>query len=323
MVIRSGSSASGAISPGYAAAAMRARPIVSVLVAGLVALLLVVAVAVRVDRSERDQVDASSIGARSSPGTTTSLGSRAGRTPTTAGTRVAGAGAATPDAPWAGDSDGGGRDAAGDVGRLGGATIDTEGDVDADTRAAYVRLNHDLRPVVTPERPWVVHYVVTAAGEPSVPVEQLATLAARTYADPRGWSLGGAIRFVRVWDQAEADLVLVIAEAGVIPEYSESCVFWATGEPDASCTVGNTVIINEQRWLHGALGDPFPLDRFRIHELNHETGHWLGQGHFSCIDGGPAAVDQQQFRSLDGCAANEWPLPWEQAMVAERWALWV
>ena len=115
--------------------------------------------------------------------------------------------------------------------------------------------------------------------------------------------------------------MLVVAEAVTIPEYSEDCVSWQTGEPDASCTVGSAVIINDHRWRDGALGDAIGLGEFRTHEINHETGHWLGQGHFSCM-GGPAAVNQQQFRSLAGCTANAWPLPWERAMVALRFGLW-
>jgi hypothetical protein len=94
-----------------------------------------------------------------------------------------------------------------------------------------------------------------------------------------------------------------------------------TGLPDASCTVGSAVVVNDERWRDGALGDLIDLPTFRVHELNHETGHFLGQGHFSC-QGGVAAVNQQQFRSLVGCTANAWPLPWERAMVALRFGLW-
>lgn len=195
---------------------------------------------------------------------------------------------------------------------------DTEGDIGEDERAAYAALA--LRPAPTTE-PWQVRYALQTAGETTVALDTFAAVVEATYRDPRGWSLGGAIAFERVSDPAEADFVVVLAEPAAVAEFSEDCVSWQTGEPDASCTVGNDVIINEERWLYGALGDPYPLAQFRVQEINHETGHWLGQGHFSCL-GGLAAVNQQQFRSLDGCEANEWPLVWERAMVAERHGLW-
>ena len=202
----------------------------------------------------------------------------------------------------------------------GWSIINTEGDVDADTRAAYLAaaLAHRDDPFA---EPMVVRWAAEAAGEPAVDVEEVAQAAEAAYADPRGWSLGGLVRFERVRNTDEADFVLVVAEAAVIPSYSEECVSWLTGVPDASCAVGDLVIINDARWLEGALGDPIPLSVFRIHEINHETGHWLGQGHFSCL-GGVAAVNQQQFRSLDGCRPSAWPQPWEKAMVAERFGLW-
>jgi hypothetical protein len=170
---------------------------------------------------------------------------------------------------------------------------------------------------------WHVTYAVITSGTPRVNPEEVAAVAARAYRDPRGWSLAGAIRFERVPAPEEADFTLVVAEADTIPNFSEACVNGLTGEPDASCTTGNYVIINDVRWTDGALGDPYPLDTFRMQEINHETGHWLGQDHYTCgAAGEPAPVNQQQFRHLAGCLPNEWPLPWEQALVAFRHGLW-
>jgi hypothetical protein len=42
--------------------------------------------------------------------------------------------------------------------------------------------------------------------------------------------------------------------------------------------------------------------------INHETGHWLGQGHRYCPRRGAyAPVMQQQSISLQGCRAHIWP----------------
>lgn len=202
----------------------------------------------------------------------------------------------------------------------GNGEIDTTWDAGPADRARYGALaaSHDKD---RQTEQWVVRWAVVPAGDPVVDADEVGRVAEQAYADPRGWSLRGAIRFERTTDPDAADFLLVVAEAAVIPEYSEDCVSWQTGEPDASCTVGSAVIINDQRWRDGALGDSIALGEFRVHEINHETGHWLGQGHFSCL-GGTAAVNQQQFRSLAGCVANGWPLPWEQAMVATRFGLW-
>lgn len=174
-----------------------------------------------------------------------------------------------------------------------------------------------------PSPPWHVTYTVITSGKALVDAEEVATVAARAFSDPRGWSLHGAIGFERVPTDEDADFTLVVAEASTIPDYSDACVNGRTAEPDASCTVGNYVIINDVRWTEGALGDPYPLDAFQMQEINHETGHWLGQDHYTCGGRGePAPVNQQQFRHLSGCLPNEWPLPWEKALVALRHGLW-
>jgi hypothetical protein len=46
--------------------------------------------------------------------------------------------------------------------------------------------------------------------------------------------------------------------------------------------------------------------------IDHETGHWLGQGHAFCArPGALAPVMQQQSKGMHGCRPNPWPLPWE------------
>ena len=209
---------------------------------------------------------------------------------------------------------------AGNARTWGSGEIDREGDIGAKDRARFtaLALAHigELR-----AEPMVVRWYLDTAGSPVADSSEVAAVAKATFADDRGWKLRGAVTFQRVEFYEEADFVLLVAEAAVIPGYSEECVHWETGEPDASCTVGSLVIINDLRWRDGALGDPIALAEFRVHELNHEVGHWLGQGHFSCL-GGLGAVNQQQFRSLAGCRANGWPLRWEMAMVAARFGLW-
>ncbi|HSS10135.1 MAG TPA: DUF3152 domain-containing protein [Acidimicrobiales bacterium] len=157
-------------------------------------------------------------------------------------------------------------------------------------------------------------YSVATTGPVRSDIEQFAAHVASTYADPRGWSLGGSIRFVRV--PIGGDFTVWLASADSVPGFSSAC------SPTLSCRVGRNVIINDDRWSFGALSFwPASLDEFRHFEVNHETGHWLGLPH-PCM-GGPcvppgqlAPVMMQQPKGLFGDLPNWWPLPSERQRVA-------
>jgi hypothetical protein len=159
----------------------------------------------------------------------------------------------------------------------------------------------------------VVTYSVGGKGNVSS-LETFAATAAATYADPRGWNLGGSLRFDRV--DSGGNFTLWLAADALMSTFGGACdVVW-------SCRNGRHVVINEDRWL-GATDSwndaGAPLATYRQMVLNHETGHWLGFGHAFC--GGPgraAPVMQQQSMSLTGCAPNPWPLVSEQASLAAR-----
>jgi uncharacterized protein DUF3152 len=161
--------------------------------------------------------------------------------------------------------------------------------------------------------PIVYEYSVQGRGNAS-DLEEFATAVAQTYADPRGWSLGGSVRFVRV--VSGGDFTLWLAAAGQMASFGGVCnVGW-------SCRDGRNVVVNEDRWLGAApawneagagLGD------YRHMVVNHETGHWLGFGHSTCRSPGVAApVMQQQSRGLQGCIPNAWPLAGEREVIGRR-----
>ncbi len=152
-----------------------------------------------------------------------------------------------------------------------------------------------------------VTYSVSSNGATRGNVQEFAQLANATLNDPRGWSQLDA-KFVQV--SSGGMFRLVLSQAALLPSYSASgCLV------DWSCTVGNMVIINDDRWMGatdswnqagGSLRD------YRHMVVNHEVGHWLGHGHSSCGGAGqPAPLMQQQSMDLQGCRFNPWPLPSE------------
>jgi hypothetical protein len=161
-------------------------------------------------------------------------------------------------------------------------------------------------PPAIPKPDWyfdaTIYYTVSQNGSTS-DLGTFATLAHETLNDARGWSRLGA-KFVKV--ESGGTLRLVLAEASRLPSYSSGC------SVDWSCAVGNTVIINDDRWTGAspawnAAGGS--LRDYRHMVVNHETGHWLGHSHTSCsAAGASASVMQQQSIDLMGCTFNPWPL---------------
>ena len=161
--------------------------------------------------------------------------------------------------------------------------------------------------------PLVITYEVRGRGNVS-PLEDLAATAASAYADPRGWSLGGSIRFEQV-DSGGA-FTLWLASDALMSTFGGACGHvW-------SCRNGRNVVVNEDRWLGTSdswLAALSPLETYRTMVINHETGHWLGFGHASCPGAGaPAPVMQQQSMTLGACVPNSWPLPSERSVLAAR-----
>lgn len=147
-----------------------------------------------------------------------------------------------------------------------------------------------------------VYYTVAKNGSVS-DIDEFATLADQTLNDARGWARLG-VRFEKV--TSGGTLHFVLAQASALPSYSSGCT------SDWSCTVGDTVIINDNRWA--AASDSWnaaggSLRDYRNMVINHETGHWLGHAHEFCSAAGALApVMQQQSIDLMGCKFNPWPL---------------
>lgn len=153
-----------------------------------------------------------------------------------------------------------------------------------------------------------ITYSVAARGAVTS-VESFAAGVDEVFKDPRGWSLGGAIRFRRVASGGNFRL-LVVANA-IVPTYGGPCTLYF------SCQPGRDIVINDDRWRGGSKYWPGSVRRYRHLVINHEVGHWLGFRHVSCpATGALAPVAMQQSKGLGGCVANPWPTPQERQRLA-------
>jgi hypothetical protein len=152
-------------------------------------------------------------------------------------------------------------------------------------------------------------YCIQLRGVDSSNLGALESKLASTYADARGWSLGGQVSFAHV--TSGCDFTVWLAAANQVPGFGPIC------DTTWSCTARPNVVINYDRWTGAspawnAAGGS--LEDYRAMVINHETGHWLGFGHRNCTGAGQQApVMQQQSISLQGCTFNAWPTASETA----------
>ncbi|MDR3107131.1 MAG: DUF3152 domain-containing protein [Bifidobacteriaceae bacterium] len=158
-----------------------------------------------------------------------------------------------------------------------------------------------------PDAQVVVTYQVATAGPVEVSLEEFANEAQEVFDDHLGW-LSAGVGFDRV--REGADFTLWLATPDQMVGFAEGCA------SEYSCRVGPNVIINQERWLTGALPgalDGVGLSDYRTMAINHEVGHWLGHDHTGCPGSGqPSPLMMQQSKGLDGCSPNIYPLPEER-----------
>jgi Protein of unknown function (DUF3152) len=124
-----------------------------------------------------------------------------------------------------------------------------------------------------------------------------------TYGAAQGWASQGKWRFQQVGPGTTPDFRLLL----VTPQTRDLI---CGGGPDryTSCRIGDSVVLNVARWVHGVPNFGASLTTYRQYMVNHETGHRLGNGHELCPGPGrPAPVMQQQTLGLHGCRAYAWP----------------
>lgn len=165
--------------------------------------------------------------------------------------------------------------------------------------------------------PRTLTYCTAVRGVDAAQLTELNRKLAVTFADERGWSLGGAVRYVR--GAAGCDFTVWLSSANQMPTFGAIC------DPEWSCHVAPNVVINYDRWIgasetwNAAGGN---LNDYDSMVINHETGHWHGYDHVGCPGAGQLApVMQQQSINLQGCRFSPWPNAEEQAVLRSKLGL--
>ncbi len=146
-----------------------------------------------------------------------------------------------------------------------------------------------------------------------------------TLADPRSWIGGGQVTLARV-DSGDPSFRISLTSQMTIR--SPDLCGWDV-PLEASCfnRWDGRVLINDARWVRGAMAYDTDVNSYRSYAVNHEVGHALGFSHLPCPEtGAPAPVMMQQSWSTadndlnlldpetipaDGkvCVSNPYPFP--------------
>lgn len=152
-----------------------------------------------------------------------------------------------------------------------------------------------------------------------------ATMVDQTLANPKSWTKDGRFAFRRI-DKGEPDFRISLTS-----QMTTRQVCGYDIPIDTSCYnqgVGR-VVLNEPRWVRGAVPFQGDIGSYRQYQINHEVGHAIGyEQHQPCDqDGGLAPVMMQQTFGtanndiatldpagvvpMDGkvCRFNPWPFP--------------
>ena len=151
-----------------------------------------------------------------------------------------------------------------------------------------------------------------------------ARMVDTTLANPRSWIGDGKVSFRRI-DSGEPDLRISLTSPSTAREL---CGYQIKLETSCFYPPNKRVILNEARWVRGALSYEGDGLGYRQYLINHETGHGIGyEAHEPCkADGALAPVMMQQsfgvankqIMALDPgmeanptyvCRPNPWPFP--------------
>jgi hypothetical protein len=128
---------------------------------------------------------------------------------------------------------------------------------------------------------------------------------------PRGWGAGGRMAFQRVDGGAVDFRVSLTASLTVRRLCGYTLPF------ETSCYNGQLgrAVINDARWVRGAVAYAGNLTAYRNYVVNHEVGHAFGHDHQPCPKAGalaPVMMQQTlgvQTPGVGSCRPNAYPYP--------------
>jgi hypothetical protein len=140
---------------------------------------------------------------------------------------------------------------------------------------------------------------------------EFAAAVERTLSDPRSWGHGGQASFQRI-DSGVPDFRVTLTSSLTVRKLCGYDLPYET-----SCYNGDLarVVINDARWVRGAVAYKGNLALYRLYVVNHEVGHALGNDHVQCPrNGALAPVMMQQTlgvatAGVGTCRANPYPFP--------------
>ncbi|MEJ5997367.1 DUF3152 domain-containing protein [Corynebacterium sp. H130] len=156
--------------------------------------------------------------------------------------------------------------------------------------------------------------------------QAVAAMIDATLSNPKGWIADKAFSFQHV--RADENPTMRIQLTSVETTH-EVCGADLAMETSCYTADGNRVVLNESRWVRGAVTSQGDIGGYRQYLINHEVGHGLGYAeHAACPKSGELApIMMQQTLSLDNsvlhgidpkeiypddhnaCTFNPWPFP--------------
>lgn len=178
---------------------------------------------------------------------------------------------------------------------------------------------------------YIVEVEDTIDGSTIGGLDAFAAMVDATLANPKSWIADKEISFQHVDEKdlapgEEPDFRFQLATTKTTHD-----VCGNSYQLETSCymPIGNRVVLNESRWIRGAMSFSGDIGSYRQYMINHEVGHGVGYAaHQPCFkDGGLAPLMMQQTLSLNNsdlhkinpdevyedddktCVANPWPYP--------------
>ncbi|MFT4128434.1 MAG: DUF3152 domain-containing protein [Gordonia sp. (in: high G+C Gram-positive bacteria)] len=152
-----------------------------------------------------------------------------------------------------------------------------------------------------------------------------ATMVDATLANRHSWIGGGKVSFKRVGAGQSPNLRISLTSTN---SARELCGYQIKLESSCFYPPTNQVLLNEARWVRGAISFDGDIHSYRQYQINHEVGHGIGYAqHEPCKQNGKLApiMMQQSFgvRNKDimgldpqmeanpalSCKPNPWPFP--------------